>query len=202
MFRDRKGPCSGRGFFSDGRFPEDRITADGARCLLPFFKCGSTPYAALRTHRSPLPPQGLTISAYQPDIAQVRNARRQSPPRAEGIQGTAHKKRKCPTDLVKPPPLRISHCPSFLFPDRSPLHDIQPDAGDGLAEHVRHMRVASEVQKLMPRRTFLRRSQIAEGLSRTQGAIGIKLANTSSMMTGNAAACAAWLRICASRRAR
>ena len=37
------------------------------------------------------------------------------------------------------------------------------------------MRVASEVQKLMPRRTFLRRSQIAEGLSRTQGAIGIKV---------------------------
>ena len=32
------------------------------------------------------------------------------------------------------------------------------------------MRVASEVQKLMPRRTFLRRSQIAEGLSRAQAA--------------------------------
>ena len=103
------------------------------------------------------------------------NTRRQFPSRAEGIQGTVHKKRKYPTDLVKPPPLRISHCPSFLFPDRSPLHDIQPDAGDGLAEHVRHMRVASEVQKLMPRRTFLRRSQIAEGLSRTQGTIGIKI---------------------------
>ena len=168
-------PLFRQGLFSDGRFPEDRITADGAQCHLPFFKCGSTPYAALRTHRSPLPPQVSQSLPTNRTLFTVRNARRQSPPRAEEIQGTAHKKRNYQTDLVKPPPLRITLCPSFLFPDRSPLHDIQPDAGDGLAEHVRHMRVASEVQKLMPRRTFLRRSQIAEGLSRTQGAIGIKV---------------------------